>query len=94
MNERLKMFSPFFSDKSFLNDGANEDIIIKQRMEIVRNLMKFDGEWSNVKQSQYGILSVTHNYTKLKCCLIFGRGECVSNNDLIKCYFNAQKVCK
>lgn len=46
------------------------------------------------EQTRYGILSVMHKATKIKCRMIFGTGVPVRNTKVIQCLFDAQPLCK
>lgn len=53
--------------------------------------------WSDAQcseQTRYGVLTVTHNATKLKCRMTFGTGVPVRNTLVIRCLFDAQPVCE
>lgn len=60
-------------------------------------LFKKSMVWSDVRcpePTRYGILSVTHNATKLKCRMIFGTGVPVRNTLVVQCLFDVQPVCE
>lgn len=60
----------------------------------IKNEMTQSDEWSDVKMpTQYGF-AAKHNDTKMNCNFFFGTGVFARNNDLVKCFFDAQKVCK
>lgn len=53
--------------------------------------------WSDVRcseQTRYGILSVTHNATKIRCRMVFGTGVPVRNTLVVQCLFDVQPVCE
>lgn len=90
--------TPFSSphlDDSFHQDKAAK--IFSDGITTAEQLFNKSAEWSEVKCSEltrYGILSVTHNATKIKCRMIFGTGVPVRNTKVVQSLFDAQPVCK
>lgn len=81
--------------KNLLNDKSNKKFSCY--MTYLQSLMNASSQWSNVErveQTQFGILSATHNTTKMNCRFVFGSGEFVGNNDMIESFLTEQTMCK
>lgn len=54
------------------------------------------GEWENVQITEYSHfkkLYALHVPSQVEYHFMFGTGTFVRNNDVVKCYFDAQPIC-
>lgn len=92
---KIPFFFLFFNstDNSFHADKSGQTFV--NGMNDTMKLLSINNEWSDAEcseQTRYGILSVTHKATNLKCNFTFGTGVGVRNTEVVNSLFEAQPV--